>query len=367
MRSRLSLLMAGLLLLAIPASAVTTRIKDIARVEGVRGNQLVGYGLVVGLEGTGDSKQTLFTVQSIANMLSRFGVTVPAGQVKVKNVAAVMITADLHAFSRTGDKIDVLVSSVGDARTLQGGTLLQTPLMGADQQVYAVAQGPLSIGGFSGGGGGGATVKNHPTVGRIPEGALVEKEVPMTITDSNGEQFSLSLREPDFSAAARVAQAVTATAGAKAWAEDGGRVKVEIPEKYRATPVSFLAMVGEVPVSIEPAAKVVLNERTGTIVIGGAVKLSTVAVAHGGLTVSVSTQPQVSQPAPVSDGKTVVTAKKDVKVTEDKASTILINSGDTIEDLIKALNTIKATPRDIIAILQAIKEAGGLQAELEVL
>lgn len=362
---RLAVILACLALAATAAGAQTTRVKDIARLEGVRSNQLVGYGLVVGLDGSGDSKQTIFTVQSMVNMLNKFGVQVPATQVKIKNVAAVMITASLPAFARSGDQIDVQVSSLGDARSLQGGILLQTGLQGADSQVYAVAQGAVSIGGFAGGGGGSSQVKNHPTAGRIPGGALVEKEVPMTIAD--GDHLTFSLRQADFTTAARMATAIQKATGANAIAEDGGRIRVDIPAADKANAVLFISKVGDVSVDVDVIAKVVINERTGTIVIGGAVRLSPVAVAHGNLTVAVSTEPLVSQPAPLSKGKTATATKTDVKVTEDRASTMMIKSGDTVEDLIKGLNAIKATPRDIVAILQAIKEAGALNAELEVL
>ena len=367
-RRATSSLLVSLGLLALSASgarAQMVRIKDLVRLEGVRSNQLVGYGLVVGLEGSGDSAQTLFTTQSMTNMLSRFGVEVSAAQVKTKNVAAVMITADLPAFARSGDRIDVAVSSLGDARSLQGGTLLQTPLLGADSQVYAVAQGSVSIGGLAAGGGGASVTKNHPTAGRIPNGALVEKEVPMTVAE--GDHLSLSLRQADFSTAAKIAQAIGAATGTTASAADAGQVRVAIPDQYRGDPVAFVAKIGDLSVEAEPVSKVVINEKTGTIVIGGAVRLTPVAVAQGSLTVAISTEPIVSQPAPLSNGKTVAAAKTDVSVKEDRASTMLLKSGNTIEDLIKALNAIKATPRDIIAILQAIKEAGGLQGELEIL
>lgn len=362
---RISLLVISLALLGVPACAQTTRVKDIARLEGVRTNQLVGYGLVVGLDGSGDSKQTLFTVQSMVNMLNKFGVQVPATQVKVKNVAAVMITATLPAFARSGDQIDVQVSSMGDARSLQGGILLQTPLIGADSQVYAVAQGALSIGGFASAGGGSSVTKNHPTVARIPNGALVEKEVPMTITE--GDHLTFALRLADFTTATRMAAAIRKVTGATAVAEDGGSIRVDIPATDKANPVPFISRVGDVSVEVDPVAKVVINERTGTIVIGGAVRLSPVAVAHGNLTVAITTVPVIAQPAPLSKGKTVVAAVTDVKVIEDRASTMMIKSGNTVEELIKSLNAIKATPRDIIAIIQAIKEAGALNADLEVL
>lgn len=355
----------GLLAAAPAARAQTAPVKNLARLEGVRANQLVGYGLVVGLEGSGDSKQTQFTIQSITNMLSRFGVEVPANQVKVKNVAAVMVTADLPAFARGGDRIDVTVSSLGDARTLQGGILLQTPMSGADGEVYSVAQGAVSIGGFSAGGGGASVTKNHPTVGRIPNGATVEKEVPMTVVE--GDHLSFTLNRPDFGTAARMAAAIEKATGAKSTADDAGRVRVAIPANYKANPVQFVAMVSDVSVQSETVAKIVINERTGTIVIGGGVRLSQVAVAHGNLTVSVSTDPLISQPEPLTTGQTVAVPVKTVSVEEDRAATVMIEAGESVEDLIKALNAIKATPRDIIAILQAIKQAGGLQGDLEVL
>jgi flagellar P-ring protein precursor FlgI len=354
----------ALLLLCGGTRAQSTRIKDITRPEGVRANQLVGYGLVVGLEGTGDSKQTVFTTQSLANMLSRLGVEA-GGDIKVKNVAAVMLTAQLPAFARPGDAIDVSVSSLGDARSLQGGTLLQSPLQGADGETYAVAQGALSIGGFAAGGGGASVTKNHPTVGRIPNGALVEKDVPMAVTD--GSRLSFSLQRPDFTTASRIVKAIEESTGATASADDAGRIRVEIPEKYRSNPVAFMSIVGELPVEAEPVSKVVINERTGTIVIGGAARISPVALAQGSLTVSIATTPVISQPEPKSHGETVVVPQKDVSVEENRASTLLLKSGDTIEDLIKALNAVKATPRDIIAILQAVKEAGALHGELEIL
>lgn len=358
---------AVLSLAAFPSAclAQTAPVKNIARLEGVRANQLVGYGLVVGLEGSGDSAQTQFTIQSITNMLSRFGVEVPANQVKVKNVAAVMVTVDLPAFSRSGDRLDVTVSSMGDARTLQGGILLQTPLAGADGEVYAVAQGAVSIGGFAAGGKGASVTKNHPTAGRVPNGATVEKEVPMTVADEGYLTFALN--RPDFGTAARMASAIESATGAKAAAEDAGRVRVPIPDKYRSNPVPFVALVSDVPVQAESVSRIVINERTGTIVIGAGVRLSSVAVAHGGLTVSVSTDPYISQPEPLSPGKTVTVPVKTVGATEDRASAVMIRAGESVEDLVKALNAIKATPRDIIAILQAIKQAGGLQGDLEVL
>lgn len=365
MRIKTALITATLFLLGISSYAQTIRIKDAIRVEGARSNQLVGYGLVVGLDGTGDSQQTQFTVQSVTNMLNRFGIQVSASQVKVKNVAAVMVTADLPAFVKSGDRIDIQISSMGDAKSLQGGTLLQTPLFGADQQVYAVGQGGLSIGGFSAGGGGSSVSKNHPTVARIPNGALVEKEVPMSLV--SGDSILLSLEKPDFTMASKIAKAIENNAATTAKAEDGGRVRVKIPQQYAQNPVDFIAKIEDIPVEMEPVAKIVINERTGTIVIGGAARLSPVAVSQGGLTVTITQDITVSQPPALSGGSTVVKPTKQVTAKEQTANTLILEPGNTLEDLVKALNAIKATPRDIIAILQAIKEAGGLSGELEIL
>ncbi len=364
MKRALILTIATCILGATMAAAQTVRLKDVATIEGERGNQLVGYGLVVGLDGSGDTQQAAFTVQSVANMLQKFGVAVPVAKMKVKNVAAVMVTANLPPFVRPGSKIDVMVSSLGDAKTLQGGTLLQTPLQAADGNVYAVSQGNLSIGGFAAGGGGGSVTKNHPTAGRIPEGAIVEREVPTTLTD--GKSLNVLLSNPDYATAASVAQAINAKVGAgSASAIDAGTVKVAVSDP--ANLVSLIADIGELSVTQSTVAKVIVNERTGTVIIGGGVKLSPVALAHGNLSVEITTQTQVSQPAPVSTGQTAVVQQKNVTATEDSNKLMTLNTGNTLEELVRGLNELKVTPRDIIAILQALKQAGALHAELEII
>ena len=349
---------------ASTGSGQTVRLKDIAKVEGDRTNQLVGYGLVVGLDGTGDTQQALFTVQSVANMLQKFGITVAVNKMKVKNVAAVMITASLPPFVRTGTKIDVLVSSLGDAKSLQGGTLLQTPLQAADGEVYAVAQGSLSIGGFTAGGGGNSVTKNHPTAGRIPDGAIVEKEVPAILSD--GKSLNVCLANPDFATAASVAQAINTKLGeGSASALDAATVKVVVSDASKI--VGLIADIGELTVTQSQIAKVIVNERTGTVIIGGAVKLSPVALSHGNLSVEITTEQQVSQPAPISGGQTTVVPQTNVQATEESNKLMVLNAGSTLEDLVRGLNELKVTPRDIIAILQALKEAGALHAELEII
>jgi flagellar P-ring protein FlgI len=342
----------------------TLRLKDIAKIEGERSNQLVGYGLVVGLDGTGDTQQALFTVQSVANMLQKFGITVATNKMKVKNVAAVMITASLPPFVRPGSKIDVLVSSLGDAKSLQGGTLLQTPLQAADGSVYAVAQGSLSIGGFTAGGGGSSVTKNHPTAGRIPDGAIVEREVAATLSD--GKSINVLLSNPDFATAASISKAINDKLGAgTASALDAATVRVAIGDPQNL--VSLIADIGELTVTQSTIAKVVVNERTGTVIIGSSVRLSPVALSHGNLSVEITTENQVSQPAPVSTGKTAVVQQKTVQATEQNQNLMVLNAGSTLEDLVRGLNELKVTPRDIIAILQALKEAGALHAELEII
>lgn len=342
----------------------SVRIKDIAQIEGTRGNQLVGYGLVVGLDGTGDTQQAIFTAQSVANMLRKFGVTVSPGSLKVKNVAAVMITADLPAFARPGSKIDILVSSVGDAKSIQGGTLLQAPLQAANGDVYAVAQGSVSIGGFSAGGDGSSVTKNHPTAGRVPNGAIVEKEVPASLVDGNS--LNVVLNNPDFTTASRVMQSICAKLGpGTALAKDPATIKVTVADPSNI--VGLISDIGELSVEESSVAKVIVNERTGTVIIGGNVRLSPVAISHGSLSVEVTTDLQVSQPQPDSKGKTAVVQQKDVSVKEDKNAVMQLNPGATLEDLVKSLNELKVTPRDIIAILQALKQAGALHAELEII
>ncbi len=358
-------LLLAFVLVSSASFAQTVRIKDIAEIEGVRSNQLVGYGIVVGLDGSGDTQQTLFTVQSVANMLQGFGINVQ-GKIKVKNVAAVMITADLPPFAKPGTKIDVVVSSLGDATSLQGGTLLQAPLKAANGEIYAVAQGPISIGGFLAGGGGTSVTKNHTTVGRIPGGAIVERSTKTELDD--GSILRVLLRDSDFTTASRVAKAISSKFGnGSARAMDANTISVEIPKEYSGNTVGLLAEIGELTVEKDSIARVVVNERTGTVVIGSSVRVAPIAVSHGNLSIEISTDYSVSQPNPLSGGKTVVVPQKSVEAKEQEARLMPVKGGTTIEELIAALNALKVTPRDIIAILQAIKQAGALSAELEVI
>ncbi len=349
-----------------PAAGDRVRIKDVTRPLGARHNQLVGYGLVVGLDGTGDSAQVTFTNQAVSNLVTRFGINTGAGsRAKTKNAATVVLTADLPPFVKSGDRIDVTVSSLGDARSLQGGVLLQAPLQGADGRVYAVAQGPVSVGGFVASGAGAQVAKNHPTAGRIPNGALIEAEAPSDL--SPGGAVALSLAEPDYAAAVGVAAAIReGIPGAIASAVDAATVSVTPPEGLLAKPVELLAAIGELTVAVDSPARVVVNERTGTIIVGGPVTIAPVAVAHGNLTVEIQTTAAVSQPPPLSPGQTVVTPTTAINAKEDQASIVPVRAA-TVDDLVKALNALHATPRDLIAILQALKEAGALHASLEVL
>ena len=348
----------------VSAESATTRIKDIAKVQGVRSNQLVGYGLVMGLNGTGDSNKSLETIQSIGSMLKAFGVAIDYSNLKPKNVAAVMVTATLPPFVREGDNIDITVSSMGDATSIQGGTLVQTPLKAGNGIVYAVAQGAVSTGGFTAGRGGNTAQKNFPTVGTTPNGAIVERTVEDNL-GSNGK-LSLSLAHPDFTTAARVAQAVNSQFGGVAQAANPGRIDITVPPYYRGNIVGFVASLEELSVTPDNIAKVVVNERTGTIVMGGNVSVDDVAITQGGLSISVEKTTDVNQPQPFSYGRTIVTKNTQVKTKEDKASTIVLPATANISDIVGALNAVGATPRDIISILQAIKAAGALHADLEI-
>lgn len=347
------------------AVQASTRIKDIAKVQGVRSNQLTGYGLVVGLAGTGDSNKITYTIQSIVNSLKSFGITVPTAQLQTKNVAAVMVTATLPPFVKPGDTIDVTVSSYGDSKSLQGGTLLQTPLKAANGAVYAVGQGPMSVGGFVAGGGGSSQQKNFPTAGMIPGGAIVEREVPAKL-DENGN-IALALSHPDFTTASRISEVIGQQFGNIAYARDGGTVVVQVPGQYRGNLVGFIAAIEELPVTPDNIAKVVINERTGTVVMGGNVTIDTVAVAQGGLTVKIGKTTEVSQPAPFSGGSTVVTQNKTVDAKEQSSNLIVLPASANVSDVVNALNAVGATPRDIISILQAIKASGALHAELQLI
>lgn len=355
------------------SNADAARIKDIATIQGVRNNSLIGYGLVIGLNGTGDKTGTKFTVQTLTSMLNKMGITVSPKAVKVKNVAAVMVTADLPPFVKAGSSIDVVVSSMGDATSLQGGTLLLTPLKGADQEVYAVVQGSVSVGGFLGGSGGDSTQKNHPTAGRISGGALIEKEVAVPFADN--KEITILLRRQDFTTALRVSQAINGMLGkvqptiATASPVDGGTVRLQLSETYPGNGVELLAMIESLDIEIDFPAKVVVNERTGTIVMGDRVKISDVAIAHGNLTIRVQTDLQVSQPPPFAPegSETVVVPQQETTVTEEDSKIVLMKGGTTIGDLIRGLNAIGVTPRDLISVLQAIKAAGALHADLEMI
>ena len=363
--------LAGFLLIGWwqPASA-TSRIKDVAHFTGVRNNSLAGYGLVVGLKGTGDRQQTFFTQQSLINMLDRYGVNISnigSQAMMVKNVAAVMVTADLPAYERPGSKIDVTVSSIGDAASLQGGILLPTPLQGPDGNVYAVAQGPLVLGGFSAGNEATGVTVNHPTVGRIANGGTVERPVTIGLPQTV-ETLDLELDRTDFTNVGRVAQAVNIAFGRTiASALDGRSVRLWLPPDYRQRPVEFIAAVEAVSVDMDTKAKVVVNERTGTVIIGSDVTISPVSISHGNLSIQIETQFNVSQPQPLSQGQTTVTPDQKVKAQEQKSNFVTLGKNATVEDLIRALNALGVTPRDTIAILEALKSAGALQAELEVI
>jgi flagellar P-ring protein precursor FlgI len=357
----------ALLILLFPLEVFAARLKDLMEVEGVRGNYLVGYGVVVGLKGTGDGDQTKFTVQSIVNMLEKFGIRVPKEQVKLKNAAAVMVTAYLPPNVKPGQRIDVQVSAIGDAKSLQGGTLLLTPLIGPDGKVYAVAQGPVSIGGFTAGGAGAQVAVNHPTVGRVPNGAIVEKEVPAGDLNSL-DRITLSLRTEDFTTAQRIAEALNQyLRGNYAKAVGMKTIELEVPKNYRGRVVPLLAEIGNLEVRPDIPARVVIDERTGTVVIGENVRISKVAVAHGNLSVEVRETPQVVQPFPFGQGETVVVPRTEVKAKEEKARIVVLEEGATLGELVRALNAVGATARELIAVLQAIKEAGALHAELVIM
>ena len=373
MKNRCSALLSillGLILILPPVfcpEASGARLKDIATLKGARLNELIGYGLVVGLNGTGDRQNTKFTVQSLVNMMERLGVHVLADQVKVDNVAAVMVTAKLPPFARVGNKLDVLVSSIGDARSLQGGTLLLTPMKGVDNQVYALAQGPLVVGGFSASGAaGGGVQKNHPTVGRIPGGAAVEREVLFDFMAM--DTLTIGLHNPDFTTALRVSQAINKSLGeVVAVPADGGTVRIKLGEKQKTSLVSLVAVLEQIEVQPDNRAKVILDERTGTVVLGENVRISSVAIAHGNLSVQVKERKEVSQPLPFSEGRTVVTDDSQVNVSEEQKKLLYVPEGANLGDVVKALNAIGVSPRDLIAVFQAIKASGALQAELEII
>jgi flagellar P-ring protein FlgI len=342
------------------------RIKDIAYVNGVRSNILIGYGLVVGLNKSGDKSNTLFTNQSLANMLEKMGVIVDPKSTKVNNVAAVLVTAELPPFARVGNRIDAIISSLGDATSLEGGVLVMTPLKGGNGQAYAVAQGPITVGGFSAGGQGASVQKNHPTVGRIINGAIVEQEIGYEA--QRGEPLMLSLKRADFTNARKVVERINALFRNCATARDGGTIIVTLPEEFADNPVKFLSLVENLEIKPENYAKIVVDAKTGTIVIGEDVRIATVAISHGNISVQVKEDQKVSQPMPLSKGgETVVTPDTSIRVDEEKGHFFQMEEGTSIKELVKALNAIGVSTRDVISILQTIKAAGALHAELEVI
>ena len=341
-----------------------TRLKDLAAFEGMRDNQLIGYGLVVGLAGTGDRRQAVFAAQSLTNLLQRMGVTIDPSALTVKNTAAVMVTGTLPAFAQPGTRIDVTAAAMGDAPNLQGGLLVLTSLRGPNGQVYAVAQGAVVTGGFSSGKGGNSQTVNHPTVGRVPNGAIVERPAPSV---PPGDHLKLQIKQADFTTAARVSAAINNRFPSSAKAENSALVNISVPEDYRSKPIEFMAELESLTVIVDRAARVIVNERTGTIVMGKEVRISPVAILQGDLNVEVKTVLDVSQPAPLSQGKTAVTPDVAVTTHEEKARNVVLKMGATIEELVRALTAIGSTPRDVVAILQSLKAAGALEAELEVI
>ena len=359
----------GASMLTLPAHA--TRIKEVAAIQGVRSNQLTGYGLVVGLDGTGDqTTQMPYTKQALANYLEQMGISLPAtgnaGQLQLKNVAAVIVTAELPAFAQPGQTIDVVVSSVGNAKSLKGGTLVTTPLRGADGEIYALAQGNLVVGGAGASAGGSKVQINHLSAGRVPQGAQVERAVPTPINE--GDSITLGLNATDFQTADKVVRAINRRMGqGVAQALDGRTVRVSAPQDPGSR-VRMIAEIQEMPIETsKPSAKVVINARTGSIVLNQAVTLGPCAIAHGNLAITISTTPVISQPGAFSQGQTVVAQKSDIQIKQEPGNIINMPGSPQLTDVVRALNTLGATPQDLLAILQAIKAAGALNAELEVI
>lgn len=366
-RAIIQVLLGIFILIFLPGNTDAVRIKDIASIKGVRQNQLVGYGLVVGLNGTGDDDDLAFMIQSMAAMLEKMGVTVKAEDIESENVAAVMVTAELPPFARVGSRIDVIVSSIGDAENLQGGILLITPLKAANGQIYAVAQGPVSTGGFeTSGAAGGGVQKNFPTVGRVPNGALIEKEIAIDFDQK--KTLTFILHHPDFTTASRMAQAINMALNTKvAHTQDAATINVKIPENFRGNTVALATIIENLGVTPDTVSKVVINERTGTVIMGENVRISTVAIAHGNLSIQVKESQNVSQPLPFSEGVTTVTPDSEILVEEGNQPLFLVESGVSIGEVVRALNALGVSPRDLIAIFQALKAAGALQAELEII
>jgi flagellar P-ring protein precursor FlgI len=364
-----SAVLAVVIAILVPASAgATSRIKDLANIEGVRQNQLIGYGLVVGLNGTGDTLNNIpFTKQSLTAMLERLGVNIRGQTLRTGNVAAVMVTANLPPFGTQGTRIDVTVSALGDSKSLQGGTLLVTPLLAADGNVYAVGQGSVAVGGFSAEGEAAKVVRGVPTVGRIANGALIEREIEFTLNKLS--QMRMALRNPDFTTAKRIAAAINDFIGVPtAEPLDPGTVGITVPEQYRGNVISLLTEVEQLQVEPDEPAKIVIDERSGIIVMGRDVRVSMVAVAQGNLTVTITERPQVSQPTPFSrGGSTKVVPRTSIGVQEDGKKLAVVRDGVSLQQLVDGLNALGIGPRDLIAILQAIKAAGAIQADIEVM
>ena len=368
--------LAGGLLAGTGPLAAQSRIKDIVDIEGVRDNQLVGYGLVVGLNGTGDDlDKAVFTRESLIGMLQRLGVNARDADLETDNVAAVMVTANFPAFGRLGSRIDVTISALGDSESLLGGNLLVTPLLGADGEVYAVAQGPVAVGGFSAGGEAETVTRGVPTTGRIPNGAIVEREVPFALNDL--QRVKLSLRNPDLSTAGRIAGAINGflreqrkVEQASAEVTDPGTVTLSVPEAYRGRTVALLGDIEQLPIKADQIAKIVIDERSGVIVMGQNVRISTVAIAQGNLTIRITETPQVSQPGPFAEaGETEVVPRTQIQIDDqnDNRLAVVEGNGVSLQQLVDGLNALGIGPRDLISILQTIKAAGALQAEIEVM
>jgi len=365
MNRRISIFALGLWIFSyLSPFATASRIKDLTQVEGARSNQLIGYGIVVGLAGDGDS-QLKYTVQSVSNFLKRFGVVVDPDTIRGDNMAAVMITAEIGPFARPGSRIDVTVSSIGDADSIHGGVLLQTPLVGADDVVYAVAQGPIAVGGFleGTGGAGGATVqKNHPTVGTISSGAIVERRIPTSIVQGN--RINLTLLHPDFTTAARIARSINDLFPKIAMAEDGASVSVLLPSQFIGQETNFIAAIGSLEADPDTSAKVVINERTGTIVATNEVRVSRVAISHGAITITIASNLDAVQPNALAGGETAILPDTNVNVTEVQGGFEILDDYPSIERLTNALNALGVTTREMMSIFQTLKQAGALQAEL---
>lgn len=365
--SALAALLAAILAAAPTPAAATSRIKDLANVEGVRQNQLIGYGLVVGLQGTGDTiNNSPFTRQSLQAMLERLGVNIRGQTLRTGNVAAVMVTANLPPFSTQGTRVDVTVSALGDAKSLQGGVLVITPLLAADGNVYAVAQGSLAIGGFQAEGEAAKITRGVPTVGRIANGAIIEREIDFALNRLT--QVRLALRNPDFTTAKRIAAAINDFLGMPvAEPLDPSTVQITVPKEYTGNVVGLLTEIEQLQIEPDQLARIIVDERSGIIVMGRDVRVSTVAVAQGNLTVTISEAPQVSQPAPFSRGRTTTVPRTSVGVQEDGRKLAVVREGVSLQQLVDGLNALGIGPRDLIAILQAIKAAGAIQADLEVM